>query len=222
MSLSRHPGPLRSRFGRRLLFLFIGSTVLPTAVVAILSYRQVTQYLVSHSETSLHQASKAFGAAIFERLLMLDATLKNVAAGQTLAAALRAESTVPNVDPSATGRFTALEFVGTNGRRVALVGGLTELPLLSKRDSADLRDGLPLLTARHAEQRATRTFILRRVSPSLRDGRQVEGLLIGEIEPDYLWATSDQSLISAGTILTVRDDSAHVLVSSVTSHATPT
>ena len=89
MNPSRHPGPLKSRFGRRLLLLFVGSTVLPTAVVATLSYRQVTRYLVAQSETSLHQASKAFGAAIFERLLMVDATLKNVAASPAFADALR-------------------------------------------------------------------------------------------------------------------------------------
>jgi GGDEF domain-containing protein/HAMP domain-containing protein len=41
------------------------------------------------------------------------------------------------------------------------------------------------------------------------------GLLVGEIDADYLWATSDQSLIPAGTILTVKDDSGHVLMSSV-------
>ena len=89
MNPSRHPGPLRSRFGRRLLLLFVGSTVLPTAVVATLSYRQVTRYLVAQSETSLHQASKAFGAAVFERLLMADATLKNVAASPALPHALQ-------------------------------------------------------------------------------------------------------------------------------------
>ena len=43
----------------------------------------------------------------------------------------------------------------------------------------------------------------------------MDGLLIGEINADYLWATFDQSLITAGTILTVKDDSGHVLVSSV-------
>ena len=48
-----------------------------------------------------------------------------------------------------------------------------------------------------------------------RDGARAEGLLVGEINADYLWATFDQSLIAAGTILTVKDDSGHVLVSSV-------
>jgi diguanylate cyclase (GGDEF)-like protein len=214
MNLSRHPGPLRSRFGRRLLLLFVGSTVLPTAVVATLSYRQVTRYLVAQSETSLHQASKAFGAAIFERLLMVDATLRNVAAGPALAAALRRESPkdAPKVDPAASHQFATLEFVGRDGRRVPLVGVPTDLPNLSARDSADLAEGLPLLAARHVDGRTSRTYMIRRI---VHGSARIEGLLVGQIDADYLWATSDQSLISSGTILTVRDDSARALMSSI-------
>jgi diguanylate cyclase (GGDEF)-like protein len=215
MNPSRHPGPLRSRFGRRLLLLFVGSTVLPTAVVATLSYRQVTQYLVAQSEASLHQASKAFGAAIFERLLLLDATLRNLLASPALTAAIRAPSAedAPRVDPALARRFTALEFVFARGSRVPLAGALTVLPVLSARDSADLMEGLPVLTARYAAGGATRTYLVRRAAPG--PGR-IEGLLIGEIDADYLWATSDQSLISAGTMLTVRDDSGRLLTMSIT------
>ena len=128
MNPSRHPGTLRSRFGRRLLLLFIGSTVLPTAVVATLSYRQVTRYLVVQSETGLHQASKAFGAAVFERLLLADVTLKNVVASPAFPAALGRQppADAPNLDPSASRQFTALEFVGHDGRRVSLVDTLSD------------------------------------------------------------------------------------------------
>ncbi len=214
MNPSRHPGPLKSRFGRRLLLLFVGSTVLPTAVVATLSYRQVTRYLVAQSETSLHQASKAFGAAIFERLLMVDATLKNVAASPAFADALRRPSSEdePTLDPSASRRFTALEYVGRDGRRVPLVGALTDVPTVSPRDSADLAEGLPLLVARHVAAGASRMYVIRSV---VSDPARTEGLLVGEIDTDYLWATSDQSLISSGTILTVRDDANRILVRSI-------
>ena len=214
MNPSRHPGPLRSRFGRRLLLLFVGSTVLPTAVVATLSYRQVTRYLVTQSETSLHQASKAFGAAVFERLLMADATLKSVAASPALPYALRRQSPeeAPQVDPSTSRRFTALEFVLRDGRRVPLIGGLTHLPVLRARDSADLAVGLPLLVARYSNGRASSTYMIRRV---VHEPERIEGLLVGEIDADYLWATSDQSLISSGTVLTVRDDRGRALMSSI-------
>jgi diguanylate cyclase (GGDEF)-like protein len=70
--------PLRSRFGRRLLVLFVGCALVPMAVLAALSYRHVKQQLYRQSESRLQQADRALGQAIFERLLLLDATLKSI------------------------------------------------------------------------------------------------------------------------------------------------
>ena len=216
MNLSRHPGPLRSRFGRRLLLLFVGCAVLPTAIVATVSYRHVTRYLIAQSETRLHQASKTFGEAIFERLLLLDATLKSIPPHAFLPPSAKGHSTAPaspGLDLPSERRFTALEFIG-DSVRFHITGHLSELPRLTERDRLDLAEGLPLLAAEHEDGRPTRTYMVRRVGHGIGKAR-VEGLLIGEINSDYLWATSDQSLIAPGTILTVKDDSGHVLVSSV-------
>ena len=70
--------PLRSKFGRRLLALFVGCALAPMAVLATLSYRHVKQQLYHQSESRLEQANRALGQAIFERLLLLDATLKSI------------------------------------------------------------------------------------------------------------------------------------------------
>src|SRR5918998_688300 len=70
--------PLRSRFGRRLLALFVGCAFVPMAVLAILSYRHVKQQLYRQSANRLQQANLALGQAIFDRLLLLDATLKSI------------------------------------------------------------------------------------------------------------------------------------------------
>ncbi len=218
MNLSRYPGPLRSRFGRRLLLLFVGCAVVPTAVVATVSYRHVTRYLIAQSETRLHQASKTFGAAIFERLLLLDATLKNISAQAMLRPPAGGDSSAtadPGLDPSAGRRFTALEFVGDDGVRVPISDRLGELPRLTERNRVDLAEGLPLLAAERHDGRPTRTYLVRRIGQGPDRARRAQGLLIGEINADYLWATFDQSLIAAGTILTVKDDSGHVLMSSV-------
>ncbi|MEO7137534.1 MAG: EAL domain-containing protein [Gemmatimonadales bacterium] len=70
--------PLRSRFGRRLLALFVGCAFVPMAVLALLSYRHVKQQLYRQSANRLQQANAALSQAIFERLLLLDATLKSI------------------------------------------------------------------------------------------------------------------------------------------------
>jgi HAMP domain-containing protein len=47
-------------------------------VLAVLSYRHVKQQLYRQSESRLQQANRALAQAIFERLLLLDATLKSI------------------------------------------------------------------------------------------------------------------------------------------------
>jgi diguanylate cyclase (GGDEF)-like protein len=216
MDYSRRLGPLTSRFGRRLLLLFVGCAVLPTALVATLSYRHVTRYLIAQSEARLHQACKAFGAAIFERLLLLDATFKNISP-ETVAQAIgnpAGGSQALALDPSLTRRFTALEFVGDDGRRVPLSGAPDRHPALGEQARGDLEHGLPLIAVDHREGGLTRAYLVRRMREGP-DRKGVSGLLIGEINADYLWATFDQGLITPGTILTVKDDSGHVLVRSI-------
>jgi diguanylate cyclase (GGDEF)-like protein len=222
MNLTRHPGPLRSRFGRRLLILFVGCALLPTAMVAVVSYEHVTRYLIKQSETRLHQASKTFGAAIFERLLLLDATLKNIST-LTIASprASDADPASSGLDPLVGRRFVALEFVADDGSRIPVVGRLSELPRLTEPQRSELQDGLPLLAAEHHDGRPTRTYLVRRVEQRLDRHRRQPGLLVGEINADHLWATLDQGLIGAATILTVRDDSGHVLISSVAGAHSP-
>ncbi len=215
MDYSSRLGPLRSTFGRRLLLLFVGCAVLPTAFVATVSYRHVSRYLVAQSETRLHQASKTFGAAIFERLLVLDATLRSIPARTVAAAIAGVKPKAPRdqrVDPTLARGFTGLEFVADDGARVPLAGTLESVPALSDKARGDLGEALPLIAVDHREGRLTRTYLVRRLSDRKAG---VHGLLVGEVNADYLWATSDQGLIGPGTILTVEDDSGHVLLSSI-------
>src|SRR5688572_10767485 len=79
--VSLQSGLLHSKFGRRLLLLFVGCALLPIGIFAVVSYRYVKQELYTHSETRLHQVNKTLGLALFERLLLLDATLRNIPPG---------------------------------------------------------------------------------------------------------------------------------------------
>jgi diguanylate cyclase (GGDEF)-like protein len=208
------PAPLQSRFGRRLLLLFVGCAVLPIAVVAAVSYTHVTRELRSQSERRLHQANKALSLAIYERMLLLDATLKSIpprvvmqlqvvrrqppAAGELVNAGL---------DLLASRRFDALEFVADDGRHTAVFGQLVEHPTLAPADEANLRLGLPLIVSMHGDGRPARTFMLRRVEHR----PQVQGTLVGEVNADFLWATLAASMPSPSTMVSVVDDSGHVL-----------
>jgi diguanylate cyclase (GGDEF)-like protein len=98
------PRPLQSRFGRRLLVLFVGCAVIPIALVASISYRHATRHLEAQSTARLDQSAEALGRAMFERLLLLDATLKNIPprAIAQLLTARPPDSSAANARPATT------------------------------------------------------------------------------------------------------------------------
>ena len=227
MTLSRTP--LQSRFGRRLLLLFVGCALVPILVLAALSYRHVARQLRMQSEMRLHQADKALGLAIFERLLLLDATLRSIPpAALTPLGAVPDASHRPSsgraelreaeasrmleagLDLVASRRFVALEFVTEAGVRVPVFGGLAHVPLADRGRESDLTLGLPVIISQQRERSSASIYMLRRVD---RLG-VVKGTLIGEVSPEFLWETLDQSMPSAGTMVSVVDDSGRVLFSS--------
>ena len=257
--------PLRSKFGRRLLMLFVGCALVPMAVLAVLSYRHVKHQLYRQSEARLDQANRALGQAVFERLLLLDATLKSIPpsailqlaaakrlpraaaapprprppkpgnqtqagslegrlamggvvlernpklpAGRQRADLIEASKTlIAGLDLLARQRFVAVEFVGDDGKRIEVFGRLSRLPRLTPRDSSDLRLGLPLVSITHARHQS-RVYLLRRL---VRRG-EVRGTFVGEVSPEYLWGTVEESMPSPTTRVAVLDESGRVLFNS--------
>ena len=118
--------PLRSRFGRRLLVLFVGCALVPMLVLASLSYRHVKQQLYRQSEHQLQQANLALSQAIFERLLLLDATLKSIPprAILQLNAAKRGPKPAPKPVPRPKAKLGNQTQTGNTDGRVAMGGVL--------------------------------------------------------------------------------------------------
>jgi diguanylate cyclase (GGDEF)-like protein len=98
------------------------------AVLAILSYRHVKQQLYRQSETRLQQANRALGQAIFERLLLLDATLKSIPprAIIQLAAAKRLPRTAQKPRPQPKPKLGNRTQAASPDGRVAMGGILLE------------------------------------------------------------------------------------------------
>jgi diguanylate cyclase (GGDEF)-like protein len=214
-----------------LLLLFVGCALIPILVLAALSYRHVAGQLRSQSEIRLHQANKALGLAIFERLLLLDATLRSIppAALAQLGAGAptsRAPISAANVkeleatrmlsaglDLVASSRFVALEFVSESGVRTPVFGRLDHAPLQDSTYKSDLAFGLPAVIARPQSGAPARVYMLRQVD---RLGG-IKGTLVGEVSAEFLWGTLDQGMPSAETVVSVVDDSGRVLFSSTAS-----
>jgi diguanylate cyclase (GGDEF)-like protein len=193
--------------------LFVGCAVLPIIAVAAVSYRHVTGELRRQSERRLHQTNKALGLAVYQRLLLLDATLRSIPPHALLqlrtahgpGEANRLLST--SLDLLAGRRFDALEFDGSDGTQLQVFGRLDERPMLGPADRENLRLGLPLIVSKLGRGRPARTFMLRHIE----DRSGVSGTLIGQISSQFLWGSLASSMPSPTTVVSVVDDSGRVL-----------
>jgi diguanylate cyclase (GGDEF)-like protein len=70
---------LRSRFGRRLLLLFLFCALLPTLAVAWLSFRSVRSQLSEQSDERLSTLAHSLGRAVYDRLTLVEADFRKAA-----------------------------------------------------------------------------------------------------------------------------------------------
>ena len=202
---------LRSRVARRIFILFIVCALLPIGLLAVISYRHVATQLREQSQRRLHQASKAVGLAMYERLLLLESE------SRILAASLRTDTAASShrlADGSAEDlrrRFRSLAVVGA-GRRIVLLFGAREEPAeLTAAERAHLTAGRTLLSVEYPSALPARIFISRAVDPA--DPRR--GILIGEINTTYLWGIGDDGGLPPMTELCVLDHADTVLFCSL-------
>ena len=120
------------------------------------------------------------------------------------------QALIAGLDLLARQRFVAVEFVGDDGRRIEIFGRLARRPKLGARDSSDLRLGLPLIVTEHPPGESSRIYLLRRVVRR----NEVRGTFVGEVSPEYLWGSLDQSIPSPTTRVAVLDEGDHVIFSS--------
>ena len=176
----------RSRFGRRLLLLFLVCSLLPMSALAVLSFGTVTRQLREGSLARLEHTGRALGAVIAERLHFLDGDMAQVS-DATPCPAVPDNREGPTCD-GLNYALSALSFIPDAGAPTTLFGTLTRLPTLQPRQRQDLDAGRSVVTASLADSQPV-MFLVRRITTS----RGVRGLLVGAIYDEYLWGTPEQN-----------------------------
>ncbi len=170
---------LRSRFGRRLLLLFVTLALVPILTLAFITYRSVTLELAALSEQRLRSQTKAHAMSILERLALLDGELALLAVGSTSAP----PTAIPlDLEQPIAVRFKRLSWV-VGEEEGSIHGGLVRRPALSLEQRLHLARERALLVL--ADAADTPRLLLARTFAT--DQRGVEGELWSEIDPSYLW-----------------------------------
>ena len=202
-------GLLQSRFGRRLLGLFVVCALVPTSVVAILSFQSVTGQLAEQSRERLHALAGSVGRTIYGRLVALEADLRGAELYPWRCSAATAHLTDELSDPCggalALG-FKSLIAVPDSAPPRPLFGQLN-LDLLMPLPGEPLHPGQSALVARRDRDGVVGFYLIhRRESP----GRPY--LLIGETFQPGIWGEGDTDALPTTVKLTLWDSAGGSLI----------
>ena len=189
---------LGSRFGHRLLLLFVVCALVPACAVAWLSYRSASQQLTGQSRERLAAISGAAAKTLFGRLEFLEADLR------------KAAQRLPGCGDCASGLLYAAEEVSAlsaKGTLRLLAGERDEVALPAPGDIPPLPAGASVVLARRSSADTVRLYLVHR-----REDGSGDGLLIARISPAYLWSPADDEALPASVTLSLWDPAAGFLI----------
>lgn len=199
---------LRSKVARRAFLLFILCALLPITVLAIVSFGHVATELHEQSQKRLHQASKAVGMAIYERLLLLEGELKLLA--RDFGDGRPFSQGPPQEFGEELGSRLEGLLVIKEDASVMLFGRPFEVPALTPGERRHLDAGHTLVRSLKEDGPRSRIFLIMRLGP--RSGRP--RLLAAEVNSAYLWGLGRHETLPANTELCVLDEAQTVHVCS--------
>ena len=147
---------LRSKVAQRGFVLFIFCALVPITILAIHSFTNVRKQLHEQSQSRLHQASKAMGTILFERLLFLEAEMKMVSSAFQSEAEMIMKEANASYAQRLQKRFNALILVTPAGNSSPIFGQLQSPTIFSKAEEEHLSAGGTLLITRYRPEQPPR------------------------------------------------------------------
>lgn len=171
------PSFIHSRVARRIFLLFVISALLPVCLLALVSVQRVSSRLQIESRERLRQIGKNAGMAIHEGFVLLQAELESMSL-QSAVDRERIQPAGPRLLKDK--RFRTVHIADENG----IIGNISGTPRrLSPAEHAHLSAGNALILADGklgVKGPIYMATIFNRNLPR-------HALLVGEINPDYLW-----------------------------------
>jgi putative nucleotidyltransferase with HDIG domain len=177
---------LHSKLARRILWLFVLSSLIPMTALALISLRNVTAQLHEQSRQLLHQASRDEAMSILERVHFLESEMglavsslheiSGKSAAQILASFNGPDSTIAK-------QFNGLMLVTPDGNCKPFIGGCKPLLAYTEGEQESLKSGKSVFSTVPCNRPEPCIFMSRELDP----GHPHEGILAANIEDSYLW-----------------------------------
>jgi HAMP domain-containing protein len=202
---------LRSKVARRIFMLFVCCAMIPITALAILSFTHVTNQLNEQSRRRLHQATKAVGMAIVERLMFLETEMKMVASNFSRGLGHTIETTPQGFGERLEQRFRAIAVLRESHGHVSFFGHIENSPKPTEAELEHMSAGNTVVWSQYSPGLPSRVFMMRSVDPQ----DPTMGCVLGEINTSHLWGIGQVNTLPPMTGLCVVDPSNNVLFSSL-------
>jgi putative nucleotidyltransferase with HDIG domain len=167
---------LRSRVARRIFLLFVSCALLPIAILAVVSFYQVSAQLHRESDEQLAQINKSVAMAIYQRLQMASAEMQVLT--------LKPGWSRSGPDNSLGEYFSGVTLFDETENVIANWGDLASFPRVAQKEKLHLLAGNPLISVHRCSLPSNSCVAVVR---TMSIGYGATGTLVGEINPDYLW-----------------------------------
>jgi putative nucleotidyltransferase with HDIG domain len=202
---------LRSKVARRIFLLFISCALIPIIALALFSFGHISKQLNVTTQRQLHQTSRDVGMYIYERLLFLETEIKMVAS--------RISTTQQTVSPTSLGEFTIdwaqhfKRFILVKESRTPQppLGHTQVIPELTQSEKEYLLSGKTVISTNYQAgypQHICMSILLDPQQPN-------SDVLVGEINPRYLWGTDDGNPWILASELCILDNAQNILFSTL-------
>jgi putative nucleotidyltransferase with HDIG domain len=181
------PSIIHSRVARRIFVLFVICALLPVSLLALLSLHRVSTWLQDESRQRLRQVGKNAGMTVMEGLTFLQDELESMTATSGDGSG---KIPLPASYRDRDNRFhaiTVMEYDSGSG----MISGIHHR--LSPSELSHLAAGHPLIIAPADLAANAPIYMVTSVNRNLPQG----SLLVGEIDPGYLWTLVGYTVPSA-------------------------
>jgi len=173
---------LRSKVARRIFGLFVISTLVPVALLAFFSYRQINTLTNESVQKHLRQEAKGYGGALYARLGFLDKELTQIASFTS-----EEILDIKSIPKRVSGYFLGIRFLKRGSKTKTTWGNRFDSPTLSDLESEFLGNGKTLILTEQRLNLSPQIYLLRTIKPNNSESYIIAAL----VNPDYLWGKKE-------------------------------
>ena len=168
----------RSSVAKRIFYLFILAAFLPALALAVLSYSQVRDLLLEQSRDRMGHTTRTYALAVYERMLLADNTIKQIALNKE-------KGLMPSVESFQFLKqtFSSLSVVGPDVQPVPIFGKKLFWPEINKSEHDFLADENAVLLVKTNLASKPSVLLLKIINVNQPNNYA----LIGELNPSKLW-----------------------------------